>query len=676
MPPFDAPLFNRMLRTASAAPRPPHRKKFLFESLESRLLLSADLAPAAQAALSSGLQELKAWSDTLVQYNDLAKALPVVNTTIGQALDLGNLIQSKIVTPAQTYLSGGGTKTTDGLVAALQGALGAGNITGDQFGNEIRFDVNLDSNKVLNGVPFNIGATPSGLPITGDANAKINLGVGLDFNFSFGFDLSEGISQQEAFFVRVQNLKTTANVQQTGLNFGASVGFLQAQVQNGSVGMDAEIDVALNNPDHDAQGNVTMSEMLGTTLDDLVTLTKPVANLTANLPVAAQALGSFAGGQATVTVSGNPFSTPTVGVTGSLAADFENFGRISPDAVLKAFQQIGGWLDGLRQTTAFADGLPLTNNEQFSQVLDLAKAFSDGVTSQFKDGQGNFTFASAQQLSARLSALLGIPESAIAANYNSGTNQLTYFLKLEKPLAGVSVPINFSLNLSPLSSIVTTSQIDISATGRVQFTLGFDLSPYSATYLGDKVLPANGQLSADAVFSVGLDGANPTQVTVAHKTTNTTRTQLVNDINAAFTAAGLTGITASVDGSGKLTLTHVGTLLGARIDLIAPNPATNTAVTELGLKLSVSASDNLLTRAFLRDVRAGGTVNLSASDIDATANFGFFGVGINNGSATASGVLDVQVRNPSNTSGPILLSQLFDANNSIATWGVVTRWAL
>jgi hypothetical protein len=207
----------------------------------------------------------------------------------------------------------------------------------------------------------------------------------------------------------------------------------------------------------------------------------------------------------------------------------------------------------------------------------------------------------------------------------------------------------------------------------VQFTLGFDLSPYSASYLGDKVLPANGQLSADAVFSVGLDGANPTQVTVARKATNTMRTQLVNDINAAFTAAGLVGITASVDGSGKLRFTHLGTLLGARIDIIAPNPNTNTAVTELGLKMSVSASDNLLSRAFLRDVRAGGTVNLNAADIDATANFGFFGVGINNGTAAASAVLDVQVRNPSNTSGPILLSQLFDANNSIATWGVLTR---
>jgi len=83
MPPFDAPLLNRAPRAASRGPRPPHRKKFLFESLESRLLLSADLAPTAQAALSTGLQELKAWSDSLVQYSDLAKALPVVNTTIG-----------------------------------------------------------------------------------------------------------------------------------------------------------------------------------------------------------------------------------------------------------------------------------------------------------------------------------------------------------------------------------------------------------------------------------------------------------------------------------------------------------------------------------------------------------------------------------------------------------------
>jgi hypothetical protein len=190
--------------------------------------------------------------------------------------------------------------------------------------------------------------------------------------------------------------------------------------------LDAEIDVGLNNPDHDAKGNVTLSEMLGTTLDDLVTLSKPVANLTANLPVEAQALGSFTGGQAVVSVTGDPFSTPVVSVTGALAPRFESFGRIAPDTVLGLSANrrlMGCGIPHPRRTPAH--GKPAVRASARSRAA-LRWA------NRFRMGEATSPLPRAAATT-RLSALLGVPEAAIAASYDANGNQLTLF-KVGRPL--------------------------------------------------------------------------------------------------------------------------------------------------------------------------------------------------------------------------------------------------
>jgi hypothetical protein len=69
-----------------AAPSTQSSQTVLFETLEPRVLLSADIAPVAQTALLDGFRELKIWSTSLDQYQDLAKSLPLVNTSLGAAL--------------------------------------------------------------------------------------------------------------------------------------------------------------------------------------------------------------------------------------------------------------------------------------------------------------------------------------------------------------------------------------------------------------------------------------------------------------------------------------------------------------------------------------------------------------------------------------------------------------
>ena len=121
---------------AHVPPRlPPHRRKILFESLEPRLLLSADIAPEVAANLQDGLQQFKDWAGALTSYQQLGQQLPVVSTALGSAADLSGWLQTRLVDPVQLYLSGGGTKTTDGLVSALAGVAGLSAVSGDQYGN-------------------------------------------------------------------------------------------------------------------------------------------------------------------------------------------------------------------------------------------------------------------------------------------------------------------------------------------------------------------------------------------------------------------------------------------------------------------------------------------------------------------------------------------------------------
>ena len=93
------------------------------------------------------------------------------------------------------------------------------------------------------------------------------------------------------------------------------------------------------------------------------------------------------------------------------------------------------------------------------------------------------------------------------------------------------------------------------------------------------MLPANGVLSADAVFQVALNGAAPVAVTVARQAGNTTRAQLITNINTALTSAGLTGVSATLV-SNKLQFKAAGDMFGASISVFVSNPLTNTAKTE------------------------------------------------------------------------------------------------
>ena len=663
-------------RRAQAAP--PFKRKPLFESLEQRLLLSADIAPAAATGLVDGMQELRDWAGGLQAYGALSQALPVGQgadpISIGAALDLATLFDQKLFAPVQAYLGGAGQKTTDGLVGALGAVAGITSVSGDQFGDELRFDVVLDVNKALPGLKINIGATQDGTQVTTDANGTVDATGGLLLDFSFGLDLDTQLAPQEAFFIDIDTFEASVDAAETGLDFGANIGFLGANVANGSFNLDAALAVGLNNPDNDAEGKITLAELLGTTLEGLVAFT-PTGSFNANFPISVT-LGAFTPANTALTVAGNPLdpSTLIVNVAGTNAEDILNFGRANKFIVAEALQQLSGWLDSLNTSDAFAQAFPFAQGTDFSDVLNLGQAFTEGFLDQLEAAPGVPVFDNAQQFAQEIADLMfGGDTSPVALDYNPSTNQLTFHLRLDRTFADVQTPVGFSVNLAPLGGLSSSSTLDISADGRIEFTVGFDLSPFLATWLSATDLPLNGVLSADASFLVRVnDATQPTLVTVARDAANTTRSALVTDINAAIQAAGVTGLSASLQGA-RLRFNVTGNALGANLQFSVPNDASNPAKSELGLPVVGFAGDGLTGKTFLRDIRVTGHAEFTAADVDATAAFGIFQVGIANGTVSGEATVDVQVRKSGNPAIPIYMGELYQAVNLIPSYTSITK---
>ena len=96
------------------------------------------------------------------------------------------------------------------------------------------------------------------------------------------------------------------------------------------------------------------------------------------------------------------------------------------------------------------------------------------------DGNGLPTFATAQELAAEFSNVLGLPLSTIDADYNPTTKELTYHLIVSHAFDPANVPVGFSLDLSPLSGLTSASEAVLNADGDLEMTLGISLHDLSA----------------------------------------------------------------------------------------------------------------------------------------------------------------------------------------------------
>ena len=187
------------------------------------------------------------------------------------------------------------------------------------------------------------------------------------------------------------------------------------------------------------------------------------------------------------------------------------------------------------------------------------------------------------------------------------------------------------------------------------------------------VAPSDGRITTDATFSLNLGLGNEVAVTLAAAATsnNTSRNDLVVDLNSALATAGLTGsVVAGLDANNRLTFSTTTATLGvAALELTAADydpqgpPSTDPIVTELGFREHHFAFDSLANHAFVEGATIDGAVSVSATDIDGDANVGFLGVAIDNGTGTSTAdftlhLKDVATQTPG---GRVGLFELFEA---------------
>ncbi|PLX90264.1 MAG: hypothetical protein C0619_09940, partial [Desulfuromonas sp.] len=180
--------------------------------------------------------------------------------------------------------------------------------------------------------------------------------------------------------------------------------------------------------------------------------------------------------------------------------DLLNFKDFSASTVIGQIQKLGNWLGSVGSSELFSViDVPFSEGD-LADVLDFADLIADallfddgddgigGVTDTDKlltllDGALVPNFTNAQELASALSASgLNLLETAIDGtplHYDSVTNTLTYDISIEHDLIDILLPIDFNFDLAPLLDISSSSQVVLDATGKLQVTLGLDLSSAS-----------------------------------------------------------------------------------------------------------------------------------------------------------------------------------------------------
>ena len=606
-----------------------------FERLEDRTMLSG-ITSGQVTAINQGLGALSGLGTHLNSFNQLDQNLRVVNTTLSQVLDIGQTLTTDLSSAASSYLAAQANAAAD-LATALSSSTPGNVVTvtgsADASGN-LTFHVSLDVTRSANGPNLNLGPQAAALGV--NTAATVNLSVELIANFSFAVSADPSDTFQLTFD-STNPLKVIGTASTTNLSAGLNVGFLGAQINGGSVTLNAELDAAFTkNP-------LQVSDLQTSDPSTILTLT-PTSSLTATLPVTAT-LGTFTP-SGTLTVTSNDLfgsTPPSVSFDNNFSNDFANFGNLSADQVLGNLNNLASFLSQFSNSSVLSTPIPFAKSQTLGTVLNLgtalttelglgtdpAKVSGTSPLEKVVTGQNNTSavtpnFATVQDLVADLAQALNVSQNAINAQYDSTSQNLTFAVDFKFNAPELKVPLAFSLNLAPLGNVSSSDQLTLDANGEVKFTFGFNLAaakpPELLTPINANV-PSN--LSGDAHFQLSIDGGALTQTITVSNSGISSPADIVANINTGLTNAGITNVTAV--GMNPATLNGTDwrqiALVGGNhsIELFAaPN---DPIITDLKFDNGV-ASHAHAGQIFVRDASFNGTATLADTNFSAVANLG------------------------------------------------------
>ena len=261
----------------------------------------ANIDANTAADLLSGLQDLRERLSEAEAVGSMADELPFVGQSLGQLLDLDEVLQVGLIERLTEFFADENAEhTAAGVIQRLRemdfslGSLAvqvdvpsvAGGIYLREAGEELRFDLTIQVTNTQANTPVTLGELASEQGLVLPETVPVDFVASATFSLSFGIALSEG----GAFFVRVNELIARADLHESNLDFPLNVGFLGAAVEGGRIDLDAEVALRL----FDGFGQTIYQEQLAEAgVPELMFATDVLRNdLEVEWPVQAT-LGSF-----------------------------------------------------------------------------------------------------------------------------------------------------------------------------------------------------------------------------------------------------------------------------------------------------------------------------------------------------------------------------------------------
>ncbi|NEO52641.1 MAG: hypothetical protein F6K54_05865 [Okeania sp. SIO3B5] len=624
--------------------------------------------------IHKSLEQIKLLTETLNQFGTLADSLPILETTLGNLIDLGNQVENNLIQPINDYFSEDQSDTTEELIDKLNNLdlpdLDIDNAQFDSGLNLLTFDLSLSPTQTksinLNGGDFQLGF---------DGETQIDLTADLDFTATVGLDLNN----QENSFIDINKLLGTASVDNTNspLNADLDVGFLGASIQEGTIDLDASIEATFNDPG--GNGNkITLSELEIAESDsekqiqniqDLVNLSS-TGTILANLPVEIKSgdivLGSTPSQEITLGDGTTNFFETAPQIQLPDEKLWKDFTNITAKDFIGIVRQLGSWLDQLRQSDIYGIEIPFINNQTLGNLLDIETALENSFVSkliQKEDiqldpddpdstvSQETLLFKSVQELADLLETIL--PGTNINAQYDETSGELTFDLTLS-PFEGselVSLPLDFDLDLEPLGNINSEGNVTVIPTGTLNLTFGVDLDKLTQdlnvnTQLndlnnGNGIFNAVGQNDIEitvqdgSTFEVNFDSAN-------------TIGDIINVINTAAAGQVIANITPNrnriiledqTSGEQELTVKSInGSGAAFVLGILATDSSDSDA--DIPFKDGIIEGQLIDTRSFGESIFIDNTSVEAGIDIngnfEAAANLGFLEIEVNDGQANVN----------------------------------------
>ncbi len=541
----------------------------------------------------------------------LSQPIPIINKTLGQLLpdaDFETMLSFQGV--AQTYFSSTTEPDLPGLVDALSDhfvgitSLASAGITGlfDAATKQIELEFNLAADHEETLTVTGLGDAGTELGIKMSETLELIVTGGVTAEFTLGVDLSDLTLTADDFYLKISDLSASAAVKTTDLDFGLNIGPLSASVTDGSVDLFVKGSVEFADPNND--GRVTIAE-LGL---DTLTVT-PTGDLEVQLPLT-MSFGGYDFKQAGVApslriYSDNPLTQfPKADVTTPNFSRIFNLGKMGPEQVLDLMIAAGDWAEQFRDAAVFDIEIPFLSNVDLGEAFDFGLLFSKNLRDRLSINEISIFAAPASvSLGSATSFFLSVEGDAAASKtvtlaqgvYSTPT---LYAAALNAALstayagdAPVEAVVNAGSDRKPgtvddkvqvLAKNGRAASFSVVAPLATLATLGFYQGSTVPTFTASNGAPANGKLSANAVLTVSIDGGAPVGVTINKTATdaNSSIGDLVTDVQAAFTTAGIAGITVSASG-GKLVFSGTGSVKSFLV-----GGEGNSAWNELGLSVA------------------------------------------------------------------------------------------